>query len=245
MRIAVCDDDTACLAEVSEFMKEYAAGNAAEPNYFLFTSGEDLLTAAEKIGGYDIYILDIVMPCMNGIDLGVELRRRGYDGRIIYLTSSEEYAIASFRARPFDYILKPFDRTALYRTLDEALQSLSAQKNRSIIVRTQEGSIKLNLDSILYAELNRRVIVYHLAGGKTVESIQIRMPFTEAIQELLKDERFILCGASMAANLHYITAVENEALVFSDTYRAYLGKKACREVRSIWYDYTFDAEESK
>lgn len=246
MKIAICDDEALCRAEVLAMTQEYSEQHTGQHIEFAaFSHAEDLLEAAKKIGGFDAYLLDIVMPFMNGIELGVELRKRGYDGKIIYLTSSEEYAIDSFRAKPFQYILKPFEKAALWATLDEALESVFAQKHRSIIVRTQESSIKLNLDNILWAELNRRTVVYHLNGGKTVESVQIRTPFPEAVQELTKDSRFILCGASMVVNLQHITAVENEALIFKNTFRAWLGKKACREVRSVWYDYTFDGEGSK
>lgn len=246
LNIAICDDEAQCRAEISDLLKAYADHAADQEIAFTpFASGEALLESAGKTGGYDVYILDIIMPRMNGIQLGVELRKLGHDGKIIYLTSSREYAMDSFQARPFDYILKPFDQAAFCATLHEALASVSAQKSRSIIVRTRESSIRLSLDSILYAELNCRAILYHLTGGKTVKSIQIRTTFTEAIQELLKDRHFVLCGASMAANLHHITAVETEALVFRETHRAYLGKKACREVRSVWYDYHFDGEGSK
>jgi len=246
VNIAICDDEALCREEVLAITREYSEQHIGQHiDAAAFAHAEDLLEAAKKIGGFDVYILDIVMPYMDGITLGVELRKRGYDGKIIYLTSSEEYAIDSFKAKPFHYILKPFEKAMLYATLDEALESVFMQKCRSIIVRTQEGSIKVNLDSILWAELNRRTVVYHLNGGKTVESVQIRTTFAEAVQELTADQRFALCGAGMAANLQHITAVENEALVFKNTFRAWLGKKACREIRSVWYDYTFDGEGSK
>ena len=182
MKIAICDDEALCRAEMLAMTQEYSEQYTGQHIEFAaFSHAEDLLEAAKKIGGFDAYLLDIVMPFMNGIELGVELRKRGYDGKIIYLTSSEEYAIDSFRAKPFQYILKPFEKSVLYATLDEALESVFAQKHRSIIVRTQESNIKLNLDNILWAELNRRTVVYHLNGGKTVESVQIRTTFPEAV----------------------------------------------------------------
>lgn len=246
VKIAICDDEELCRTEVLALAKEYSEAHTEQHFAFsAFSCGEDLLEAAGKIGGYDVYILDIVMPYMNGIDLGVALRGRGYDGKIIYLTASEEYAIDSFKAKPYNYILKPFDRITFSKVLDDALASLFEQKSKAIIVKTQESSIKLDLHQILYTELRRRVIVYQLTDGRTVESIQIRTTFAEAVQELTADKRFVLCGAGMAVNLHHVTEVENEALVFKNTLRVYPGKKACREVRSAWYDYNFDGEGSK
>ena len=58
-----------------------------------FTSGEELLENIKQQGRYDLFFLDIVMPGMNGITLGNTLRKQGIHEPIIYLTSSEEYAI--------------------------------------------------------------------------------------------------------------------------------------------------------
>ena len=244
MKIAVCDDNEPLRREILSLAAEYISRNPTrEISCTPFAAAEDLLEAVERGGGYDIYILDIIMPGMDGIALGVRLRELGFDGRIIYLTSSPEYAIDSFQAKPFNYILKPINKDRFLSALNEAILSVSEKKEHTLIVKTKECSIRLTLDSIMYAQLNRRTVLYHLTNGKIVESIQIRTPFHEAVQELLHDRRFVLCGASMVANLHHITMIENDALVFNDTHRAYLGKKACREVRSIWYDFCFNEED--
>ena len=246
MRIAICDDEERCRVQVLEFLREYSRSHTEHhPDISVFSAGEDLLEAAGKLGGFDIYILDIVMPHMDGIRLGTELRSRGYDGKIIYLTSSKEYAIDSFRVKPFHYILKPFDRADFRAVLDEAVDAMAEQKQKSIIVKTQDSRIKIHLHRILYAELSRRTVQYHMTDGRTVESIHIRSSFTEAVQELLQDNRFCLCGAEMLVNLQHLIEVENECLVFKNSCRLNAGKKACRDVRSAWYDYNFDGEGSK
>ena len=78
-----------------------------------------------------------------------------------------------------------------------------------------------------------------------METVQIRTAFSEAIQELLQDSRFVLCGKSIAANLHHITMVEKDAVVFKDGSRIYLPRNACVEVRSQWNEFWLDGEGSK
>lgn len=242
MKIAICDDDLRCRQELTELVSAYAAQNPdREVELLSFSTADELLAAAVKVGGYDIYILDIVMPGMNGITLGTRLRQLGSDGKVIYLTSSREYALDAFKARPFDYILKPVDKAAFLATLSEAAETVAMKQGKSILVRTQDGTVKVELNSILCAVLTHRVVVYHLTGGRTVKSVQVRGSFAEAAQELLKEDAFVLCGAGMAANLRHITAVEDDALVFRGSQRTYLGKKACRDIRSVWYDYNFNA----
>ncbi len=238
MRVAICDDDSLCRAQVLDIVADYNEQRKDTDLVFeMFSEPEALLNAVSKNGSYDIYILDIVMPTINGIQLGQTLRDVGVDSKIIYLTSSEEYALDSFRVRAFDYILKPIEKETFYTVLDEAIASIHIKKDKVLVVKTKESSTRIAFDSILYAELSKRGVVYHLVGNKTVKSTTLRTTFTEAVKELLTDKRFVLCGASMVANMHHITAVENEGFVFMDTDRVFLGKKACRELRAAWIVY--------
>lgn len=241
MRIAICDDEAVCIEQVSKIAEQYAVGRP-DRNFVLegFTHPDDLLEAAEKIGGYDIYILDIIMPDMNGIDLGASLREAGYDGKIIYLTASEEYSLAAFRVRAFDYLIKPISEEAFTRAIDEAAALIEEKKDRFILVKTKDRNIKISFDSILYTELNRRVITYYLTGGRRVESVSLRGTFMEAMTELLADKRFYLCSVGMVVNLDCITEIETSAVVFGNTCRPFLGEKYCRKLRGVWSEYLFN-----
>ncbi len=243
MRIAICDDERICLSQVSGIASEYEQAHAERSIVFeMFSHPEDLLEAAEKIGGFDIYILDVVMPSLNGIELGVRLRGAGYDGKIIYLTSSEEYSLDAFRVKAFDYLIKPITRDTFFRAVDEAIATIAEKKDKLLIVKSKERSVKVSYDSIMYVALGKRTVCYYLTGGRTVESVTLRTTFAEAIGELINDKRFVLSGQSMAVNLDHITQIENEAVVFGRTYRAFLGEKNCRKLRSIWSKYLFDEE---
>lgn len=243
MRIALCDDDARCRAQLISLMNEYIVTNPdKEIDFSIYESAEDLLNIVEKTGNFDLYILDIIMTGMNGIDLGLKLRRMGHNDKIIYLTNSIEFALDAFKARAYHYILKPIKKDEFFSVLDEITVIVNSKKEQSFLVKTKEGSVKLNIDTILYAELCRRVITYHLINGSTIESITIRTPFSEAVHDLLQDKRFTLCGAGMAVNLHHITSVENELILFKNTHKVFLSRKACRDIRSAWYDFWFDEE---
>lgn len=244
MKIAICDDEELCRSQTLEIANAYAAEHSdAELNFSVFSSPLDLIDAANKIGGYDIYILDVVMPRMNGIELGEYLRDKGFDGRILYLTSSEEYAIDSFKVKAFNYILKPVTRENLFKAIDDVRASIAHRSEKSFILKTRENSIKLTYDSVLYAELNKRSLLYHVTSGKVLESTSIRTSFQEATAELLDDDRFVACGNSTLVNLHHVTAVEKESVTFKNGEKLFLSRKVCSELRSAWYDFWFDGED--
>jgi len=243
MRVAICDDEKICRAQALDIATDYAEERQDREVVFeMFEESEALLQAIRAGAQFDILVLDIVMPGMNGIELGQALRDAGYDGKIIYLTSSEEYAIDSFRIRAFHYLLKPIERQSFFAAMDEAVNSIAIKKDRSLIVKTKESNARVTFDSLLYAELAKRSVVYHLTDGKTLESTTLRTTFTEAAQPLLADRRFAACGASMAVNLHHVTMVESEAIVFSNGEKVFLGKKACRDLRALWNEYWLSAE---
>ena len=243
IKIAICDDLEDCRRDLSRFIAEYSRAHPdLQIDCSVYDYGENLIATACKIGGFDIYLLDIVMPVISGIELGSALRENGYDGKILYLTSSQEYAIESFKVKPFNYILKPIDKDKIFSALDEVITALSSKKEKSIIVKTKENSIRISLDDIMYAEHCKRTIIYHLTNGKTIESILLRSAFLENIGDLLRDGRFVACGISMVANLHHITMVEKDTVIFKEQYKYYLSKKVCAVVRSAWQDFWFGEE---
>lgn len=245
MRIAICDDDRVCQDQILSVIQDYITHSTYEVMVSVFENGADLIDEIEKHGGFDIYILDIVMPGINGIQLGIQLRQVDLNGKILYLTSSREYALDAFKAKAFDYILKPFKNEVLLAALNDASLAITNKTEKSLIIKSRENSIKLSYDSIVYAELNKKIISYHLNNGKTADSSTIRTTFSEAIQPLLHDSRFSLCGSSIAVNLYYIVMVETDTLCFKNGEKLYIGKRASREIRSIWSDFWLNGEESK
>jgi PAS domain S-box-containing protein len=92
-------------------------------DYFLRKSGAQVMSAKDGVSGvelaqqndYDVIIMDIQMPNMNGLDAATELRRRGYNKPIIALTAQamigekEKCLKAGFN----DYLTKPVPRKKL------------------------------------------------------------------------------------------------------------------------------------
>ena len=235
MNIAICDDDNQCSGMLNILLKEYASQkNITNLSVSIYTDGHDLLDALQEDKSFDVCILDIVMPAVSGIDLGIKLREIGYNGIIIYLTSSREHALDSYKVKAFNYILKPVIPEELFSTLDDTLHIISNNADKNIIVKTKEGNVRLYASNILYVELCKRILIYHLADGSTLESIYIRVPFTEATKELLADKQFVQCGAGKIVNLSHITMVTSDEIIFMDTYKFFFSKKTCNEIRSIW-----------
>ena len=240
MRIAICDDEVFYREQVLGLTQKYAMQNKSkEITVTAFTHAEELLDAVNKSGGFDIYILDVIMPGMNGIELGKALREKGFDERIIYLITSDEFAVASYKVNAADYIIKPAQEDDFISSLDRVVKSVSDIKDKFILIKTKNGSVKLNFDNLVYAELTKRTVIYHLRDGKTIESVYIRTNFGDTVKDLVSDNRFVFCGKSLLLNLHHIVGVQNETIVFDSSDKIFAGKKLCRELHNVWVNFNF------
>lgn len=237
LHIALCDDEPEQRALTGGLLRQYIKerpGLAAQLS--VFSSGAALLEQVENGGDFDLYVLDIIMPELSGIDLGVKLRNMGSNGSIVYLTTSPDYAVDSYLAQAFFYLLKPVNPPRLFEVLDQAAALLHKRRAASVQVKTKDGLLLLPLDGLLYAELAGRAVRYHLSGGETVGGMTLRGTFSREMEPLLSDRRFILCGSSFVVNLHYVTAVGKGELTVSGV-RVPLSRGLAAQVKQRWGDY--------
>jgi two-component system alkaline phosphatase synthesis response regulator PhoP len=75
-------------------------------------------------GSYDLILLDIMLPGMNGFDVLAKLRRRGNRTPVIILTArnAEEEIVQGLRLGADDYIVKPFGVAELLARVDAVLR---------------------------------------------------------------------------------------------------------------------------
>lgn len=238
LKLALCDDDEEQRTAISALLQQYTA---ARPNLaiklFIFSSSLTLLESVEEEGPFDLYILDIVMPELSGIELGMRLRELENHGTIIYLTISPEYAVDSYAARAFYYLIKPVAPEQLYPVLDRAVAEMEKQKAACITVKTKDSLHRVRMDDILYAELSNRTVHYYLANGERLDSVTVRGTFRDEVAPLLKDSRFFLCGASFVANLFYVTAVDKSCFQMDGGKRVPLSRPLSAQARQRWHDY--------
>lgn len=235
--IALCDDEAEQRLEIARLLADYRAAHpGAELRETAFSAPEALLERVESEGAFDLYLLDILMPGQNGIALGMELRKLDAKGVLIYLTSSPDYAVDSYQAGAFYYLLKPVRREQLFSVLDRALEA-AAGPDRGLIVKTREGLRRLDTQAIQYGELSARRIRYVLSDGSAVQGTTLRGAFRDAVAPLLERRQFVLCAASFVVNLAYVETVERDSVGLKDGRRLPLSRSFRDEVIDRWMDY--------
>ena len=236
IRIAICDDDAMQLKKTALMINEYFNNHCELET---FNTAASLFEKVKETRGFDIYLLDIIMPTMNGIELGKKLRELDDSAFIIYVTSETGYAIEAFKVHAYHYLLKPIKQQELFALLDDLCLKIKDTDSKYILVKTNDGVEKIDIEEINYVELLKRRLYYHLIDDTEIVSVSLHGSFKEANASLLEDERFVMCGASYVINLHQIKQITQEDINFNNHTTLEPPIRSLPTLKNQWYDYWF------
>ena len=214
-RISVCDDNGGELEKICSIINDYTAENNINAEVKTFSSGRELIEYEDGGQYSDIYILDIIMPDMNGIQLGKAIRQKNPEAFIIFLTTSKDYALESYSVKAFSYLIKPAVREAVEAELADCFSRISKPPER-FVLKCSTGTVSVSAEDIVYIEYYNHRMIYRLAGGKTLESVYFRETFDGMIGEFIKNGSFIKSSASYLVNMKHIKNVNNVGFTMSD-----------------------------
>lgn len=235
LTIALCDDEADELAGLKKMLAGYLSARHVTADIAEYGTPDGLLCDIEEGKAFDLYLLDIIMEQMDGIALARQIRKTDPSGIIIYLTSSEEFALAGYEVRAFHYLLKPVDARKFYAVLDDAV-ALVGKRTDGIHVRTKSGTVRLLFDEIYYVEHAARCARY-VCKERIVDSLKLTGAFKESVAPLLSDSRFFLCGVSLVVNLRYIRSVEPSVCTLMDGQKIYPPSTTIAALTEAWSNY--------
>ncbi len=224
--IAICDDKFQELERAHSLLTRYMQEH---PQYEItihsFSAPLELLSYVEEHGGFDILLLDIYMAGILGTDVARELRQRGDNAEIIFITTSRDHAIEAFEVDATQYLIKPYAEAGIFAALDKVMQHINKDRRVIMTLKTSEGIIRLALRDVVFTETGRNN--YQIIHTIQKKKMEVRMTALELFELLSQNKFFVRCGASINLNLKYIRQISKDAITF-DTgeqlaypYRAY------------------------
>lgn len=237
LRVALCDDNALQLDLLLEYFEIYKNKKSIEIEIGSFVDGEKLLADVSANGNYDIYILDLIMPGMNGIELATVLRENNDMGKIVFLTSSMDFVFNAFSVKASNYLLKPVDPEKFFEQIDILRKEIRAEAPPTITVRTPKGDSIVKVFDITYIENVDRVPHYHLVDGKEVVGISIRQRFSEAMAELIDEYGFALCGAGILVNIEAVDSMKSEIIYLKNGEELICSRSQIHDFKTILLDY--------
>ena len=233
--VAICDDNLKELEQTLEMCKVF---QVTHPEYELrtstFQSALDFNQYTLAQQPFDLILLDIYMPKMNGIKLATSLRARKDDCQIIFLTTSLTHAVEAFSLHAAHYLVKPFTQEQLEIAILRALEVRNKQKRSELVLKSLSGFHRISLEDIIYIETEGHYQEIHLEAGK---SLRLRITSKELYEMLLSDLRFYKCGSTYILNLDKIKEITAKAIMFDNRIQLPMLRRQYRELTERFTRY--------
>jgi len=219
IRLALVEDTPADIALLQSHIEQYKQETGLELVCDVFTDGAMLVESYTK--DYDMIIMDIEMPLLNGMEAAAEIRKRDDGVIIVFVTNSQEYAVKGYEVGALDYLLKPLNYFAFSQRLQRALVRLNTTIEQYIVIRVNREIQRLNVADITYIESDKHKLIYHTTKGQFVTNDTIK----RAVSELPK--RFVKGNSGCLINLQHVDAIKNGcAMVGEDSIPLSRSRKA-------------------
>lgn len=234
IRIAICDDSQAFLQQTKFMIQHWDSPAARNISVEIFEDGDTLLLAHAKFP-FDIIFLDIVMPLLNGIEAARELREKDTTVKIVFLTSSAEFAVDSYSVKASNYLLKPVSPDSLFSCLANLADELQTIP-QYIIVKGLSSTNRITLKDVELVEAQGKHVVFYLKGNRTVESPE---PFYTFESALTLDDGFYKCHRSYIVNIHHIDNYTHAEIVMRSGRRIPIARSCQKSFEASYFRVVF------
>ena len=160
------------------------------------------------------------MPEMNGIEIAKEVRKKSKNTAILFCTDYQQFAINGYEVNALGYMVKPVSDYAFTLNLTHALKylnDLSETQNQKIQLKSFQGIIVLDLKDILYIEVRKHNLFFHLKADSTYPEnpVKVRGSMDE-ISKSLSAFFFSKAGQSFLINIQHIKKAKSDKVIMED-----------------------------
>lgn len=165
--ICIVDDDENVCRLLSTFVSSWGL----RPEV---VTGERLETQWFSDFHADVYLVDLQLPKVTGLDLIPSILKQSSDSKIIIITgfADKEAAINALRLGAFDFLEKPFERELLRHTIERALETLEKERMLTRLVaelRQSQSELLAHKERLEY--VNERLLETNRAFSTLARSI--------------------------------------------------------------------------
>ncbi len=241
MQIAICDDQKETVSRLSRAVALYF--EQQQNTTFTISEyydGQSLLDGYET-QQFDLIFLDIEMPDLSGMETAKELRQRGCEALLVFVTAYAEFMAASFHVEAFDFLTKPVTDTDLARVLNRCVMKLN-RLSGTIIVKTGTGNMVVRLREVLYIASSKHHLNIVLREGAVIRSM---MTLNQMEEQLKSYPQFIRCHQSYMINIDYVAELCREHFQLQPVYQSIIEKvpisrKYAEPVKERFFRYYLD-----
>ena len=229
--VAVCDDTEEERLQAAEYAGRFFDREGIEVRIETYASGRELLESDRE---YDLYLLDVLMPGMSGIDTAQALAEAKGHPVVIFITSSLESAVEGYRVEAAGFILKPVVEESFWATMERVVRRRLGVKKAVLPVVHNRVNVELPLERLAWFENRLHRVFVKLADG---EILSVNQKLSELQLVLEPHSQFLRCHQSYLVNLDYVDKLEDSCFYMKDGQVIPISRNFYKQSKNAYYHY--------
>lgn len=204
--VAIVEDEASFATQLQDYLKQYEEENDVRFKISVFSDGAEILADYQPL--YDVILLDIEMPKVNGMKAAEEIRAQDADVTLMFITNMANYAIRGYEVGALDFVMKPINYYTFSMKMTRVLKRTKQKALQEILLTLPDGVKKLNVQQIYYVEVQNRMLYYYTDEG--VFSMRGTM---QSVEQMLAPYAFAKCNHWYIVNLKHVSEVKKNTAV--------------------------------
>ena len=229
-QIAVCDDVKMDKEEIAQMTKAICEEEQICQEISCFESAEALLERLEEGSQYDLLLIDVLMPGLDGMELARILRKQEEQVSIVFISCNREMAMQGYEVSAARYLAKPLNQ----EKLKEALLFCYGQYRREqdLLLPINGGTRRVAPKEIYYIEIAGRKCRIRMEKEEWDVNLSISQ-----MADMLSEYDFIRSHQSFLVNFRHVQSFCTSSLKLTDGRDIPVSKHRVKEVRQAFFDY--------
>ena len=229
-RIVICDDEKIDRKQIKDMTMKICREEKFETEISCYETAKKLLEDLKNGKEYDLFLLDVMMPEQDGMELAKQLRSQKIKKNIVFISVNREMALQGYEVEAARYLAKPVDKEKLREAVRFCYEKFG--NDRPILLPVNGSIRQVSPKDIYYIEI---------AGRKSriwqeKEEWDTNLSFSE-LERMLKDQGFVRCYQSFLVNCRHVKNFRTSSMELTNGRSVPVSKHRVKQVRQFFFAY--------
>lgn len=226
IRIAICDDEQRFIDDLRTALDEIVMQESEDIDVETYIEGSRFIEELESGKRFDLIFMDIMMPDIDGIEIGYFIREKLKDNitQLVYISSENKYAMRLFKVQPLDFIIKPIEIQEIKFVIKKAID-LTTRSNKYFVFYNNRGIVRVPFKEIIYFESVKRDVYVCTQNEKYKINETLN-----SLYDKVKDNDFVFSHRSFLVNFNYVRNIMGNFIILSNGEEIPMSKSKKEEV---------------